>query len=99
MESMQRGTAWEMRAFSDKARHLAVMTERRCWPSAAWCCKAIISLYLGGNLGVGEYEWKALFIDMVTHIISYSWGGCSYKVDALETRAPREGHQSPIALT
>ena len=54
---------------------------------------------VGGNLGVGEYEVKALFIDVVTHIISYSWGGCSYKVDALETRVPCEGHHDSIALT
>ena len=47
----------------------------------------------------GEYEVKALFIDMVTHIISYSWGGYSYKVDGLETRVKCEGHHSSIALT
>ena len=52
----------------------------------------------GGSLGVGEYEVRALFIDMVTHIISYSWGGCSYKVDALENRVPCEGHHNSIAL-
>ena len=39
----------------------------------------------GGHLSMGEYKGKALCIGMVTQIISYSGGGCSYKVDALET--------------
>ena len=52
----------------------------------------------GGNLGVGKYSYEAkgLFIVRMIHMISCSWGGCSYKVDVPETRAPCEGDDSSL---
>ena len=99
MESMQRGKAWEMCAFSIKARQLTVMIERQCWPFYHVMLQSDRLVVSGGHLSVGEYEGKALCIGMVvTHIISYSWGGCSYKVDTLQTQVPCDGHHSSFAL-